>query len=143
MHLTENEDLIKVEGLAQIMKEISEEEIDIKKLDKISLVLLYGLAEYLVNSKVSLEKALKKYIYPQNVEVDGTEFIVDIIDSEDFFNVLKKLGIMEEKEYKELKEFLCIAPEYEDKLVINKLKKAIEEVTNNQELRDMIHQGLL
>ncbi len=105
-------------------------------LDKVSMVLLLALTEYLINAKVPLYDLFGEAIYKQPVQVDDNELEVDIINSEEFFKVLNKIGInTEEKEHDNLKSFLCIDPSYLDKFSVDKLKAAIEEFAMNEDLR--------
>eukprot|EP00826_Nyctotherus_ovalis_P016079 TRINITY_DN14633_c0_g1_i8.p1 TRINITY_DN14633_c0_g1~~TRINITY_DN14633_c0_g1_i8.p1 ORF type:complete len:576 (+),score=161.26 TRINITY_DN14633_c0_g1_i8:421-2148(+) len=147
MQLNDREDLIKFEGLVQIVKEVNRDELSFDQLDKVSVLLLFALSEHMSDSRIEVEEMLREYTYPQNVEMGGKEMVVDIVDSKDLFSVIRKIGLnIEGDEHDNLKEFLCIAPEYPEKLVVSKLKKAIEEFRSNQELRDMAyrcHQELM
>lgn len=145
MSVSDDDDLIRFQSLVQIVNELDvksddEEQMDMEmnftELDKISLVLLFALVEYMLESKNSLENIFSQYIYKQDIEIDDEQTTIDLIDSGNFFKVLDKIGIsMEDKEHENLKDFLCIDKEYSDKLVVNKLKKALEEFETNEELR--------
>ena len=145
MSLEGNEDLIKIKDFERIMKEFdngSDDEgsekgdLEFKDLDSVSLVIMFALTEYMMNSKIDLYKLFRPHIYQQEIEVEDHEFKIDLLDSKDFFDTLNKIGIsIQEKEHDNLKAFLCIDPEYPDKLVIKKLKMAIEEFAVNETLR--------
>ena len=146
---SEEDDYIKLDDIIQIMRDFKEdserqdehgdnEDIDLNfnDLDEISLVLLFALTEYITSSKVALYNLFGDYIYQQDVEVDDQPLKIELINSEDFFDVMAKIGIgMDEKEHENLKEFLCIDQEYSDKLMVKKVKKAIEEFAVNDKLR--------
>lgn len=113
-----------------------EEELRFEDLDKVSMVLLLALTEYVTSAKVPLDELFGKAMYKQPVQIDNSELEIDVINSEDFFEVLHQIGIdSEEKEQENLKRFLCIDPSYEDKFSAEKLRAAMEEFATNQELR--------
>ena len=141
----DDDELIKIQDLAQLIKGFSEgedfegeeEEMNYKELDKISMVLMFALTEYMNNSKITFHDLFADHIYKQEVQIDSGQLEIDIINSEDFFEVLNKIGIsMENKEHDNLKAFLYIDPEYPNKLVVKKLKKTIEEFGSSDELRN-------
>eukprot|EP01022_Parablepharisma_sp_SALTPOND_P018237 TRINITY_DN296_c0_g1_i14.p1 TRINITY_DN296_c0_g1~~TRINITY_DN296_c0_g1_i14.p1 ORF type:complete len:331 (+),score=63.74 TRINITY_DN296_c0_g1_i14:2499-3491(+) len=146
--VSEEDDSIKLQDFMQIMEDfgisIGEEdkvELDFNELDKVSVVLMLALTEYIVASKLPLYDLFSEIIYQQDVQIEDEKVQIDLINSEDFFNTLSKIGIsMEEKEHENLRNFLCIDPEYPDKLMINKLKRTIEEFAVNEELRSYAQQ---
>jgi len=116
-------------------------EMKFEELDKVSMVLLLALTEYLMSAKVPLYELFGDNIYKQPVQVDDNELEIDIINSPDFFKVLHGIGIdTEEKEHENLKSFLCIDSSYLDKFSVDKLKSAIEEFAVNEELRSHAQQ---
>eukprot|EP00826_Nyctotherus_ovalis_P007119 TRINITY_DN11755_c0_g3_i1.p1 TRINITY_DN11755_c0_g3~~TRINITY_DN11755_c0_g3_i1.p1 ORF type:complete len:475 (-),score=159.09 TRINITY_DN11755_c0_g3_i1:78-1502(-) len=130
--------------LAQILEEyVSTEhneaethDFDIDDLDKVSMVLLLALAEYLSNDSVQLTELLKDHIYRQPVQFEDNEFELEIIDSKDFFDVLYKIGIeTNETEHDNLKTFFAIDENYTDKFSLDKLKSVMKEFTSNEKLR--------
>ena len=140
----DNDEVIKLQDLENIIKEFESSteddneklEMNFEDLDKISLVLMFALTEYMVNSKIALYKVFGDTIYTQDIQIDTKKLKIDLINSEDFFNTLNGIGIsMEEKEHENLKTFLCIDPEYPDKLVVKKLKRTVEEFATNEKLR--------
>lgn len=134
MSAGDESDIIKYEMVQQIASE--EAELDFKELDNISLVMLFALSEFMKSHNNSVEEVFADYIYQQDVEIDNEQATVDLINSEDFFKVLEKVGIMvEESEHNSLNAFLCIDPEFPDKFLVNKLKQALEEFKLNEELR--------
>lgn len=137
----DNAEAIKLEDLAQLVKdfegEAEEVEVNFKELDKVSMVLIFALTEYMNNSKITFHDLFSDSIYRQEIQVDTEQLEIDLINSESFFNVLNSIGIsMEKQEHENLKAFLCIDPEYPNKLVVKKLKRTVEEFSSNKELRD-------
>ena len=133
----DNEELLKLQDLIVIMKEFeagSEEtekfDMNFKELDNISLAIIYNLTEYIINSKKSIIDIFGKHIYTQDVQIDEEQLQIDIIDSDNFSNILEDIGI-DIKINNNLKKFLCIDPEYLHKLVVKKLKRTIEEFVIN------------
>jgi len=141
---SEEDEFIKLEDIAQIVSDIKANKDDPDKvnlnfndLDETSMVLLFALTEYMMSSKVAFYSLFENYIYKQDVEVEDEQMTVDLINSNDFFKVMEEIGIgLNENEHENLKLFLCIDPEYPNKLMANKLKKAIEEFAVNEDLRE-------
>eukprot|EP00826_Nyctotherus_ovalis_P021717 TRINITY_DN17062_c0_g1_i6.p1 TRINITY_DN17062_c0_g1~~TRINITY_DN17062_c0_g1_i6.p1 ORF type:complete len:578 (+),score=184.45 TRINITY_DN17062_c0_g1_i6:506-2239(+) len=138
--LGEDEKLTKLKDIEYILKGFEHEsedfDLDFSNLDSKSMVLLFALTEYILNSKITLYDIFGNCIYTQDVETDGKELRVELINSREFFNTLSKIGIsIQNGEHENLKDFLCIDPEYPNKLVIRRLKKTIEEFALNSDLR--------
>lgn len=135
---------LQVGDLVQILEDFGspkdndmEEEMEIEDLDKVSMVLLLALSDYLKSEKASVEKAFEQVIYKQPVQVDNEELEIEIIDSPEFFEVINKIGIeTDESQHDNLKAFLCIDPSHADKLSLDKLRAVVEAFTHNEELRD-------
>eukprot|EP01022_Parablepharisma_sp_SALTPOND_P025583 TRINITY_DN5_c0_g1_i1.p1 TRINITY_DN5_c0_g1~~TRINITY_DN5_c0_g1_i1.p1 ORF type:complete len:942 (-),score=200.59 TRINITY_DN5_c0_g1_i1:2152-4977(-) len=128
-------------GVLETGRENEEATMRFEDLDKVSMVLLLALTEYLVNAKAPLYNLFGNAIYKQPVQVGDNELEIDIINSPDFFEVLNGIGIeTEEKEHENLKAFLCIDPSYSDKFSLDKIKAAIEEFAVNEELRNHARQ---
>eukprot|EP00826_Nyctotherus_ovalis_P043446 TRINITY_DN4578_c0_g1_i1.p1 TRINITY_DN4578_c0_g1~~TRINITY_DN4578_c0_g1_i1.p1 ORF type:complete len:673 (+),score=254.13 TRINITY_DN4578_c0_g1_i1:637-2655(+) len=122
-------------------KDNEEEEVNIEDLDKVSMVLLLALSEYLNNTNSSLEKVFENVVYKQPVQIDEEELEIDIINSKDFFETINGIGIeTEEEQHENLKAFLCLDPSYSDKFSLDKLKMAIEEFKTNEDLRECAKQ---
>lgn len=150
--INEEEKLIRVNDLVQILEDygitdkdsIEQQFIDELKfedLDKVSLVLMLALTEYLIRAKKPLYDLFGEVIFKQTVQIDNKQLQLDLINSADFFSTLKKIGInIEEKEHENLKIFLCLDSSYPDKLLVDKIKKSIEEFATNDELRTYAQQ---
>ena len=147
LSMKDEEKHIKVQDLVQLLEdygviEISSEENELigefrsEELDKISAVVMLGLAEYLKKNGITSENLFGRVTYKQKIDVDGKQFHIDLISSKDFFEVLNSIGIYaEEESHKNLKAFLALDPSYTDKILAKKLKKRIDEFTYNGELR--------
>lgn len=126
---------------SQQEKNNEEGEINIEDLDKVSMVLLLALSEYLSNTNNSLEKVFENVAYKQPVQIDEEELEIDIVNSKDFFETINGIGIeTEEEQHENLKAFLCLDPSYSDKFSLDKLRMAIEEFRTNEELRECAKQ---
>eukprot|EP00826_Nyctotherus_ovalis_P052660 TRINITY_DN6724_c0_g3_i1.p1 TRINITY_DN6724_c0_g3~~TRINITY_DN6724_c0_g3_i1.p1 ORF type:complete len:735 (+),score=247.57 TRINITY_DN6724_c0_g3_i1:360-2564(+) len=111
-------------------------EMRFEELDKVSMVILLALTEYMIGSKISLYDLFGPAIHKQPVQIDDAEIELDIINSSDFFSTLNSIGIeISETENENLHRFLCIDPKYTGKFSLDKLKVAIEEFGTNKELR--------
>lgn len=145
--INETEKHIRVSDLVQILEDygITErnsvedqliDELKFEDLDKVSMVLMLALTEYLVKAKAPLYDLFGAAIYKQEVQIDSKQLQVDLVNSSDFFAVLRSIGInTEEKEHENLKAFLCLDTSVMDKLMVKKIKRAIEEFAVNEELR--------
>ena len=143
----ETEELISVDNLAQILEDYGIVDqtaerknsggfLKFEQLDEISMVLMLALAEYLIQAKIPLYELFGKAIYTQTVTTKTKQRTVELIDSHEFFIILREIGIsLEDAEHENLKAFLCLDPKYKDKLYVKKIKKAIEEFAFNEELR--------
>ncbi len=147
LSINDKEKLIRVSDLVQILEDygITEQnsveeqlvsELRFEDLDKVSMVLMLALTEYMVKAKAPLYELFGGTIYKQEVQVDAKQVQVDLVNSTSFFDVLRGIGICaEEREHDNLKRFLCLDANYPDKLMVRKVKRAIEEFAVNEELR--------
>lgn len=121
------------------VKEETGELLNFADLDKVSMVLMLALAEYMIKSQTTLQDLFSKAVYNQTGEKDSkTE--TELLDSKDFFAVLAKIGInIEEREHQNLKKFLCHDSREPDRFSVDKLAAAIEEFGSNDELREVAH----
>jgi hypothetical protein len=145
--VNEEEKHIRINDLVQILEDYGiveqdsveeriAEELKFEDLDKVSIVLMLALTEYLIKAKVPLYELFRDVIFKQEIQVEGKQLRVDLIKSTDFFAVLQHIGInIEEKEHENLNAFLCLDPGHTDKLLVKKIKRAIEEFAMNEQLR--------
>jgi len=115
-------------------------EMKFNELNKISMVLLLALSEYLFNEKMNPNELFKESVYKQLIQIDEEEFQLDVINSPDFFETISKVGIeTNEADHDNLKAFLAIDLNYTTKLSLDKIKAAIKEFNSNEELRNKAH----
>jgi hypothetical protein len=145
----ENADFLKIDDLEQIINEYNNASANDKAglkenaslpaegMDEISLVVMYALNQQLINEQSSLRKLLGENIFKQPVKVGNEkEKNIEAIKSEDFYVALDTVGIkIDPKELSNLKELLCIAPEYPDIFMVRKIERLLSEFSNNEELR--------
>ena len=150
LSLDENANYLKVLDIVQILEDygIKDPEGDDKKkanlpyeinfdnVDKITLVLLLALTDYLLKAKVPLYSLLQSKIF--SIKDTTTNKNIELIKSKDFFGILCEIGInLDDSEYQNLNEFLAFKPGDNQQLSIIKLKKAIEEIATNEELNNL------
>jgi len=142
---SEKEPGLKVAEIIKILKdhcaggnEDNEEgDMNLEDLDKVSLVLLLALSEYLTNTNTTLNKVFENVIYKQPVQIDDQELEIEIINSHDFFEAINNIGIeTEESQHENLKMYLCIDPNYIDKCSVDKLRMVMNEFKTNEELQE-------
>ena len=62
---------------------------------------------------------------------------MEIIESSDFFNLLDETGVMSPlgtEHRSKLETFLCLDPQYQNLILIKKVKKACDELLSNEDL---------
>ena len=142
----EDEGFIRVADLNQILEEYAgqndgdsgKKQMNFEELDKVSLVLMLGLAEYLVKANANLYSLFEQAISKFTIEKGEKKKDVDAMESKDFFGILCKIGLKtEDEEHENLKKFLCLGEPYSDKISVKKLKKAIVQFATNEELREI------
>eukprot|EP00826_Nyctotherus_ovalis_P058884 TRINITY_DN8141_c0_g1_i3.p1 TRINITY_DN8141_c0_g1~~TRINITY_DN8141_c0_g1_i3.p1 ORF type:complete len:323 (+),score=124.09 TRINITY_DN8141_c0_g1_i3:155-1123(+) len=144
--LTVNDDEkeFKISDLVQIFEEYAmsgeedyERDASLENLDKISMVLLLALFEYMGSENVTLNDIFGKAIYKQPVQIDDDELEIEIINSSDFFEIINTIGIeTEESQHDNLKSFLCIDPAYLDKFSVERLNMILKEFDTNKGLSE-------
>lgn len=109
----------------------------IDTLDKISMVILLALAEYLQKENLTVEGLFGEKCYKQMVKTKSKQKTIDILNSKDFFGILHEIGInTEEEEPENLKMYLALDTNYSDKIHVHKLEKVINKFTNDEAVRD-------
>lgn len=133
---------IRINELAQILEECGigdGEQLNFDELDKISMVIMLALSEYVIKSNTKLEDLFAEKIEEQTIEEEGEKATLHFVSNKDFFAVLKEIGIeIDESENDNLKNFLCLDSE-KKKISLEKLKASLEEFVNNEELREKAH----
>eukprot|EP00826_Nyctotherus_ovalis_P036529 TRINITY_DN3246_c0_g1_i5.p1 TRINITY_DN3246_c0_g1~~TRINITY_DN3246_c0_g1_i5.p1 ORF type:complete len:597 (-),score=180.80 TRINITY_DN3246_c0_g1_i5:204-1994(-) len=110
--------------------EARQPDISFNRLDKVSMIILTALTDYLINTNTPLYDFFADAIHQEVVAGRN----VEVIAAGDFFAALAEIGIaMEDGEHEELKQVLSC--NVQGKLSIDKLKVAIEQFAFNEELR--------
>lgn len=85
-----------------------------------------------------MKDLLVDYTYQQVVKTKKNENVVDIIDSENFFELLEGVGLVKSKISKadkdSIESLVCLDPQYKSLLLIKKIQRAIEELLRNENL---------
>jgi len=142
LSINEDHKQLKYADIVQILDSFDNQEeqthkpLNIDSIDPISMIIMLALTEYLFENNIPLYDLLGDAVYQQPVKVDDKQSKEELIDSDKFFEILKKIGIeIANDRHKNLEEFLCIDQKYLEKLSIKKLKAAINEFAINKELR--------
>ena len=126
-------------NIEESKKEESQKEefpMKIHKLNKISMVVMLALAEYLLRKGISVEDLFEGKTYKQLVKTKVKQRTIDILNTTDFFEELDVIGIKVDDEQENLKYFLCLDKNYSDKIHMKKLVKVVKEFTENEKLRE-------
>lgn len=111
-----------------------------EELDKISMVLMLALTEYLIKEKAPLYDILGEAVYKQAVKTKKRKKTVDVIKSVDLFEIMYKMGIKtESNEHENLRNFLALNSAHRDLIYVKKLKRTIEQFATNEDLRARAH----
>eukprot|EP01022_Parablepharisma_sp_SALTPOND_P033043 TRINITY_DN88088_c0_g1_i1.p1 TRINITY_DN88088_c0_g1~~TRINITY_DN88088_c0_g1_i1.p1 ORF type:complete len:1103 (-),score=136.21 TRINITY_DN88088_c0_g1_i1:4307-7615(-) len=120
-----------------LQKEETELYLDFETLDKVSMVLMLALTEYMMKSKATLQSLFGESMRKKRTK-SGAE--IEALESNEFFKVLASIGInIEEKEHQNLKKFLCYDEKTPDQFSVEKLAAAIDEFGSNEDLREFAH----
>eukprot|EP00826_Nyctotherus_ovalis_P037399 TRINITY_DN3405_c0_g4_i1.p1 TRINITY_DN3405_c0_g4~~TRINITY_DN3405_c0_g4_i1.p1 ORF type:complete len:400 (-),score=144.44 TRINITY_DN3405_c0_g4_i1:52-1251(-) len=108
----------------------------IHQLNKLSMIVMLALAEYLQRESTTIEDLFEDKTYKQLVKTKAKQRTIDILNTVDFFAALGEIGINIDEELDNLKYFLCLDKNYSDKIHLKKLVKVVKEFTENERLRD-------
>jgi hypothetical protein len=108
----------------------------IHKLNKVSMIVMLALAEYLKRKGISIEDLFEGKTYKQLVKTKVKQRTIDILNTADFFEALDDIGIKVDDEQENLKYFLCLDKNYSDKIHLKKLVKVMKEFTENEKLKE-------
>lgn len=114
-----------------------------------SLRVIYNMTDYIGENEP--EDLFYDFIFEQLIKTRKSQNMLELINADDFFNVLEEHGVMrkattkEKKEEQEkikenIKEFLCLDPQYKDLLMMKKINRAWKEITENEELKKKARQ---
>lgn len=116
--------------------------LDYTQLDKVSMVLMLALTEYLIKAKVPLYNIFGNYISTIRIKDENeNDRECEIVNAEDFFKVIFEIGIKtEDTEHENLQNFLALEEENKSKISVDKLKEAIEKFATDDKIRSEAHQ---
>ncbi len=111
--------------------------MDMQELDKVSMVVLLALAEFLKKQSTTVQDLFGDSVYKQEVKTEeGKEDSLDLVNSADFFRILNEIGIKtEDSEHENLRLFLCVDPSYPDKLRVDRLTESLQQFSADSDLR--------
>jgi len=145
----EKEDVIRFADLEQALRNNEDEDpittldddLNFQELDSTSMILMLSLTEYLLKSNTPLYTVFDEKIYNHIVRFESGETAnVEIISSNDFFQVLNEIGINTSvNEHENLREFLSLGPDHTKIISVSKLKKAIGIFATDKKLREQAH----
>ena len=108
---------------------------EFEQLDKVSMVLMLALAEYLLKAEISMCDLFDTYIYTRTTGQGE----VEVLHPKDFFKVLCEISIKtDESVHENLKDFLALGSD--DMLSVEKLKDALTKFATNKDLRAVAHE---
>lgn len=129
--------------------------INFAKVGDRSVCVIFLLTEYLLRNNMSLFTLYDGKIYDQLVKTKTKESVVEIINANDFFGILKsgivsdaylstiddtkqliEEGDVHQSVQEDLQSLLCLDPNYKDLLLIKKVTKFIDELTMREDLRE-------
>ena len=120
---------------AQTTQPSKKKRFDFTQLDQESLSYLYDLAK--LEQDYDLKDLFKEHSYEQPIKTKNNENVVEIIESSDFFSLLEETGVISEigpKQKTQLEAFLCLDPQYQNLVLIKKVKKACDELLSQENL---------
>eukprot|EP00826_Nyctotherus_ovalis_P003911 TRINITY_DN10812_c0_g3_i1.p1 TRINITY_DN10812_c0_g3~~TRINITY_DN10812_c0_g3_i1.p1 ORF type:complete len:477 (+),score=98.04 TRINITY_DN10812_c0_g3_i1:1054-2484(+) len=141
----EDERFIKFDYLMEILSEYgidlkmpplaNKESVGIERLDKVSMIILLALSEYLEKTSLTLEETFEGKL--QDITVSNSKSTQKVINTRDMFSFLEEIGVaIEGKRHEGLEAFLCVAQEHKDKLSLKKIEKVINEFNSNENIRN-------
>ena len=145
--LNDEEQYIKFDYLIEILSEYGidlkaepknapESPLNLNGLDNISIIIMLAISEYVNKTRLSLQKIFGEKIYTQEIQTELGNETVEILNSDDFFDLLEEIGVgMEDKHHENLQNFLCIDTEYKDKFMVAKIERIIGEFNTNEKLK--------
>ncbi len=107
-------------------------QMNYEDLDHKSVKYLTRLTETLMEQRLSLYEFFKGAIYQQMVKTKSKQKQVDLINADDFFEILSSKQLKKSsKQHMNLMQFLCLDSNYVDRIYIKKLGKAVAEFAQN------------
>jgi len=101
--------------------------VEMENLDEESLDIMIKLVRYMQDTNSNLSDLFKEYMYQQDIAIENDIMVLDLIDSKDFYSVLKAIQVAQ-SESSNLSEFLCIDKEYPNVFYMKKIVKLLDYV---------------
>jgi hypothetical protein len=109
-----------------------------------SIRLLFDMTAYIGENEP--EDLFNEYIYEQLIKTRRKQNMVELISADDFFNVLVEHKVIKkytdsdkvrqlEQVKENIKELLCLDPQYMDLLMMKKINKTVKEIIDSEELQ--------
>ena len=109
--------------------------MDLGQLDEKSIKILAKMILALMEMNATLDEFFDGVIYEQLVKTKTKQNTVEIINTNDFFNVLQQRGVRKSnKEHDNLTKFLQLDPNYPGLIMLKKVAKCLDEMAKNEEL---------
>jgi len=126
-----------IQTLAELFGDVEDEELlkEMNELSNDTFMVITGLINYLQENDVSVMELLSGAVHQQNVNIDDEVVAVELIDAKDFYEILKKIGILNEPD-KDLSNFLCLDKKYPEVFLMKKFLKLVEHIALLLEQQD-------
>jgi hypothetical protein len=118
---------ILLEGFGELETEDGDLIVEMENLDEESLTIMTKLVRYMQETNSNLLDLFKEYMYQQDIAVEDDTMVLDLIESKDFYSVLKTIQVAQ-NECSNLSEFLCIDKEYPNVFYMKRILKLLEYV---------------
>ena len=113
--------------------------LNFEKLDEESLRFLYIFSQYLLTTNTSVYEFYDTTVFNQVVRTKNKQSTVEIVSAADFFNKIQEHKIFDEigaGVRDSLQAFLCIDQNYTHLLLVKKIIRSLEEISQNDELKE-------
>lgn len=122
-------------------KKKANKELDLSILDEESIMIMLELMMCTNDAQVTIEKFFERITYEQEVKSSNKKQKMKIMKSEHFFEMLRQNQIWQlPGEHENLKKFLELNPKFPGLLVLRNVKKAIQQLQENEEFMAAIMQ---
>ena len=112
---------------AKKKKKKKEKQLDLGELDNKSIKILAKLMMALLDLSVTLYDFFEGAIYDQVIKTKKKQNTVEIINAEDFFEILQKRGVRKSNsKHENLQKFLQLDPSYPHLLLLKKIAKTLD-----------------
>ena len=120
------------------------QQLDLSKLDKKSVKIMVTLMVHLLQTDMTTQDFFSEVIFEQNVKTKSKQFVLHLINADDFFRVLQQKGIRSKStEHENLREFLQLNAENPNLIVVKNIRKALEQMAENEAFMEAIEKDVL